>query len=117
MRLVVKEKFLSISGKYYIKDREGNDVFLVKGAFSIPKKYRIYDMAGREIVMIKNTLFVPKLIAHIKFYENNKLILIAKRKFSIKAKYDINGSAGKYSINGNIFDHDFEIKQGETVIA
>lgn len=118
MRLIIKEKIISLSGKYYIKDREGNDKFLVKGNFALPRKFRIYDAATeKEIIMIKKRMFRFNIFASFRFYVDNREILVAKRKFSIKAKYVIEGEAGNYSINGNILDHDFEIKKDGISIA
>lgn len=116
MRLIVKEKIISLTGKYFIKDTNDSDVYEVKGSFSMPKKFRITDMQGKELIMIKKKFFRPNLFAKFTFFEGEKEILTAKRKFSFKPKWEMEGEAGTYTITGNIFEWDFTLlKDGQAV--
>jgi Uncharacterized conserved protein len=114
MRLVIKEKIISITGKYFIKDREGNDVFEVKGNFGIMKKFKIFDMQQNLIIQIKRKL---RFMATFDFVVGDEVVCTAKRKFSLRPKYNIVGSAGEYTVSGNIFEWDYDIKKSGAVIA
>lgn len=117
MRLIVKEKIISLTGKYFIKDTNDNEVYEVKGSFSMPKKFYIRDMDGKEVITIKKRFFRPNIFAKVVFYQNGKDILTAKRKFSIKPKWEMEGSAGKYSVTGSIFEWDYNIIKDSKPIA
>lgn len=114
MRFVVKEKLISISGKYYIKDENDKDVYVVKGSFSIPKKYRVFDMSGKEIIKVKKRLF--RIFATVDFIQNDNIICTAKRKFSLRPKYEFTGK-GDYSIDGTVFAYNYRIKKGNEIAA
>lgn len=116
MRLIIKQKVVSVAGKYFIKDREDRDVYVVKGSYTFPKKYRVFDMQDREIVKIKKKFF-RIFFATFDFFVNGSRVCRAKRKFSIKPKYEIKGATGEYTISGNFFEWDYSIKKGEQVVA
>ena len=67
MEFIVNQKLVSLTGKYFIKDKSGNDVFVVKGSFSLPRKFRVFDMQGKEIVCVKKRMF--RLLERFDFYE------------------------------------------------
>lgn len=115
MRLVVKEKIISIGGKYYIKDRDEKDVYIVRGSIMFPKKFYVQDMREKEIIKIKKKMF--RIFATWDFYINDKVVCRAKRKFSLKPKYEITGELGSYTISGSILQWDYTINKGETPIA
>lgn len=115
MRLIVKQKIVSLAGKYFIKDRDDNDVYVVKGSYFFPKKYWITDMQEKEIIKIKKKMF--RLFATFDFYQGEEVICRAKRKFSIKPKYEISGKAGEYTISGSIFEWDYTIMKAGTPVA
>lgn len=80
MEFVVKQKLVSLTGKYFINDKEGNDVFLVKGSFSLPRKFRVYDMQGKEIVCVKKRMF--RLLKRFDFYEGGEKKFVMQSKNS-----------------------------------
>jgi len=52
-QLYIKQKVLSLSGKFSVKDAEENEVYLVEGSFmKIPKTFSIMDVALQEVAMI-----------------------------------------------------------------
>ena len=74
MEFIVNQKLVSLTGKYFIKDKSGNDVFVVKGSFSLPRKFRVFDMQGKEIVCVKKRMF--------RLLENSKETDIRYQDFS-----------------------------------
>ena len=112
MEFIVNQKLVSLTGKYFIKDKSGNDVFVVKGSFSLPRKFRVFDMQGKEIVCVKKRMF--RLLERFDFYEGKERICYAKQKFSVKPKYDFYGTDLK--IEGSLLAHNCYInRDGKTV--
>lgn len=114
MRFVIKQKIVSIAGKYFIKDESGNDVFLVKGNLALPRKYRVYDMQKNEVVRIKKRMF--RLLARFDFYKGDTKVCYAKRKFSLKPKYEFHGLDVR--IEGSFFAYNYKvIRDGQEIAS
>ena len=60
MKLIVKNKFASLTGASYVRDDSGKDLFKVKGKlklFSPTRKKKIYDMEGNRLYTVRNKWF------------------------------------------------------------
>ena len=104
MLLEIRNKFWSITGKSFVKDSEGNEPFLVKGAiFSPRKKKTICDKDGNPLYTIKNKLFTwwNKQVMIFNF-EGEELGRIKKGDFSVTANYQVIGFDDNYTIKGPI---------------
>lgn len=114
MRFVINQKILSIAGKYFIKDEQGNNVFVVKGNFALPRKYRVYDMQDREIVRIKKRMF--RLLPRFDFYKGDTMVCFAKRQFTFKPKYEFHGI--NVQISGSFFAYNYKvIRDGQEIAS
>lgn len=114
-QLYIKQKALSLSGKFTVKDQQENDVYYVEGSFmQIPKTFSIMNMARDEVALItkKTFSFRPKFFVEV----NGKEQLTIKKEFSVfKARYTIEGTG--IEIRGNWWDMDFQILQHGEVIG
>ncbi|WP_449402904.1 LURP-one-related/scramblase family protein [Exiguobacterium artemiae] len=111
--LYMKQKALSLRGRFSIKDEQEQDQYLVEGSFmKIPKSFLITTTDGEEIATItKKTLSLrPKF-----FVEVDGQTMTIEKEFSLfKARYTID--AAGIEIDGNWWDMDFQVKrQGEVV--
>ncbi len=118
MRLKVNEKIISLGGKYFVLDTRDNEVFIVDGNFGLPRKFEIIPAGTDQVAMtLKKKMLRPSMFAKFDFIANDKVVLTAKRKFSIKSKWEMIGELGEYRIDGNIFDYDFTISKNGQDIA
>lgn len=111
--LYMKQKALSLRGRFSIKNEQEQDRYLVEGSFmKIPKSFSITTTDGKEIATItKKTLSLrPKF-----FVEVDGQTMTIEKEFSLfKARYTID--AAGIEIDGNWWDMDFQVKrQGEVV--
>ncbi|ACB62454.1 protein of unknown function DUF567 [Exiguobacterium sibiricum 255-15] len=111
--LYMKQKALSLRGRFSIKNEQEQDQYLVEGSFmKIPKSFSITTTDGKEIATItKKTLSLrPKF-----FVEVDGQTMTIEKEFSLfKARYTID--AAGIEIDGNWWDMDFQVKrQGEVV--
>ncbi len=104
MRFYIKNKFASISGKSFVTDDRGNNVFEVKGnALSLRRKKRIYDMSGNLRYAVKNKLL--NLFGKSAFIidANGEKIIKMKDKL-LSTEYDIETSTGDIiTVQGVLF--------------
>ncbi|MET4655419.1 uncharacterized protein YxjI [Exiguobacterium sp. PvP048] len=111
--LYMKQKALSLRGRFSIKNEQEQDQYLVEGSFmKIPKSFSITTTDRKEIATItKKTLSLrPKF-----FVEVDGQTMTIEKEFSLfKARYTID--AAGIEIDGNWWDMDFQVKrQGEVV--
>ena len=110
--LYIKQKVLSLSGKFAVKDRQENDIYYVEGSFlQIPKTFSIMNTAREEVALItkKTFSFLPKFFVEV----NGREVLTIKKEFSFfKAHYTID--AAGIEVHGNWWDMDFQVlRHGE----
>ena len=115
-QLYIKQKVLSLSGKFSVKDAEENEVYFVEGSFmQIPKTFSIVDVARQEVAMItkKTFSFLPTFFVEV----HGQVTVTIKKEFSfLKARYTID--AAGIEVRGNWWDMDFEVYQnGEPIGA
>ncbi|OIN67657.1 hypothetical protein BLD48_05425 [Exiguobacterium sp. KRL4] len=111
--LYMKQKALSLRGRFSIKNEQEQDRYLVEGSFmKIPKSFLITTTDGEEIATITKKTFSlrPKF-----FVEVAGQTMTIEKEFSLfKARYTID--AAGIEIDGNWWDMDFQVKrQGEVV--
>jgi len=117
MRYVIKQKWLSIGDKYYIRNSDGEDVFFVKGrALSLKDKLSFQDMDGNELAFISQ-----KLLSWTPTYEihrNGNMFATVVKEFSWFSKkftLDVPGP-NDYTIDGSFWEHEYSfVRQGRQV--
>lgn len=114
-QLYIKQKVLSLSGKFTVKDQQEKDVYYVEGSFMrIPKTYSIMNTAREEVALITKKIFsfLPKFFVEV----NGQEVLTIKKEFSfIKARYSID--AAGIDVHGNWWEMDFQVLQHGEVIG
>ncbi|MCM3398177.1 LURP-one-related family protein [Oceanobacillus profundus] len=107
--LYIKQKVFSLSGKFTVKDQQGNDVYFVEGSFMrVPKTFSIHNNTGSEVALITKKVFsfLPKFMVEV----DGREVLTIKKEFSFfKARYTID--AAGIEVNGNWWDMNFEVYQ------
>ena len=107
--LYIKQKVFSLSGKFTVKDQQGNDVYFVEGSFMrVPKTFSIHNNTGSEVALITKKVFsfLPKFMIEV----DGREVLTIKKEFSFfKARYTID--AAGIEVNGNWWDMNFEVYQ------
>lgn len=116
MRYQIRQKVLSLGDSFTIKDEYENDRFIVKGKlFSFGNKLRIYDLNGSEVVYIEQEMFhlLPKYNI---FLHENYAATVKKELSFFRPSFFIESTMGNYTMEGEIFSHEFEIlKDGREV--
>ena len=107
--LYIKQKVFSLSGKFTVKDQQGNDVYFVEGSFmKVPKTFSIHNNTGSEVALITKKVFsfLPKFMVEV----DGREVLTIKKEFSFfKARYTID--AAGIEVHGNWWDMNFEVYQ------
>ncbi|NLX60932.1 MAG: hypothetical protein GXZ06_00190 [Tissierellia bacterium] len=116
MRYLVREKIFSFADRFKIQDEYGNDRFQVEGQlFSFGNKLRIYDSQGRELIYIEQKIW--RLLPEYYIYRGDRLLARLKKELTLfKPRFTIESQYGDFTIDGDIFAHNFNIlKNGRPV--
>lgn len=111
----VNQKF-SLKDQFSILDANQEEVFTAEAEslVALTKKIMLRTMAGEELLLIdeKFNWFLPRF----EFYIGDERICEMKSEFAwFKKKYNIVTPA--WQIEGDIWDHQYEIKEGNETIA
>lgn len=105
----------SFFDRFTIKDENKEDVFFAEEkALSFAKKIHLKAMDGEEILRIEEEVF--SFLSHYNFYIGEENIAELKKEMSFfKPRYKM--AFPNWSIEGNIWEHHYEIKEEGDVIA
>ena len=81
MKLIFKQRLLSVLDSYDIYDEFGNTEYIVKGEIGLSHRFRIYNNRNIELAYIKQSLF--KIFPEFKMYINGNYVGCVKKRFSI----------------------------------
>lgn len=113
--LYIKQKLLSLGGKFTVMDEREQPCYFVEGSFMrIPKSFVITNAAGQEIAQITKKVFsfLPKFYVS----KHGTEIAMIEKEFSLfKARYNI--SAAGLEVQGSWWDMDFSVFRGGHTIA
>ena len=115
MKLYIKEKVFSWKDKFWVKDENGNDKYLVEGEMiSFGKKLHVYDVDGNEVAFIREHMW--SVLPAYRVFCNNQQVAEIKKKFTmLLPKYTIEGL--NWEVKGKVNVHRYEIIQGERTIV
>jgi uncharacterized protein YxjI len=118
MRYKIRQRIFSIGDSFTIKDEYDNDRYEVQGkVFSLGNKLRIYDLAGRELAYIEQELFHLFPTYNI-YLEGGHAASVKKELSFFRPSFVIDSSMGNYTVDGDIFSHEFQIlKYGRPVAS
>ncbi len=115
MKLYIKQKVFSWNDKFSVFDENENlKYFAESEVFTFGKKLHLHDACGMEVAFIseKITFMFPRF----NIIRNGESVAEVVKEFSFfRPKYHIEGLG--WRIDGDMFDHDYEIWQGDQVIA
>ncbi|MDH5607228.1 MAG: LURP-one-related family protein [Anaerolineae bacterium] len=120
MRYVIKQKFISFTDQFKIRNDSGDPVFQVKGKLiSLGDQLSFQNMDGDELAKIKQELI--SITPSYRVYRDGtlqadvekKLLTLLKDKFKVKMK---DGSPD-LEISGSILDHDYTITRDGRQVA
>src|SRR6185437_13827655 len=114
-QLYIKQKMLSLNGKFTVKDEQENEVYFVEGSFMrMPKTFSIIDSGGKKVALITKKMFsfLPTFFVEV----NGQEAVSIKKQFSfLKARYSID--AAGMEVRGDWWDMDFEVYQNGEIIG
>ena len=113
-RYYINQNF-SFRDRFRITNENQEDVFFAEGEFlSFGKKIRLYTMDGEELLFVKEQIF--KFLSQYDFYIGDQLVGEMKRELSFfKARYTM--LQPDWTIQGDLWSHNYEIKAGNQMIA
>jgi uncharacterized protein YxjI len=119
MRYVMRQKILSLTDSFTIKDEQERELFLVKGKMlSFGDKLSFQDPAGKELVYIEQRLL--NWSPTYELWREAELLAVVKRElFSFihhRFTVDVPGP-NDLEAEGDFLDHEYTISRGDHVVA
>src|SRR5574344_1219783 len=110
MKIIIKNKLVSLGGSSSVTDDQGQDLFKVKGAIPSPtRKKNIYGLDGKKLFTVRNKYWHWPLSYSALIFdgEGKRLARINKKSFS--NTYTVKGYPSEILITGNVLGWDFDI--------
>lgn len=119
MRYLMKQRVFNLSGAFYIRNDEGQDIFSVEGAaFSFGHRLTFYDMAGNELADIRQKLLSWGPTYEI--YRGGCLFAVVKKELFSFFKHvftvDVPGPDDLLA-EGDFWDLEFTFSRGDGTVA
>lgn len=117
MRYILRQKIFALSDKFYIKDEGDRPKYYVEGRlFTFGDKLKLFDLEGTELMYIEQKLF--RFLPEYYIYRVGKLVAKVKKEFTFfRPKFNIESAYGDFTIEGDIFAHDFTILKDRKPVA
>ena len=111
MELYIRNKWVSLGGSSVVKDKNDNDVLMVKGKiFTFTRKKYVKDMEGNTLFIVRNKFwFLFHRQAFIFTPEKEQIGYVRRKIFSFHDHYDISSKYGEVVLRGNILGYDYHI--------
>ncbi len=119
-RYKIRQNLISIGYDFWIENAEGKRVFKVDGkVLRIRKTLLFEDLNGRTLCTIKERLLTIRDTMTITGPAGEELAVIKKALLTpLRDRWSVNVKDGPdLDVQGNIFDHEYSIKQGWNKIA
>jgi len=119
-RYKIRQNLISIGDDFWIENGEGQKVFKVDGkVFRIRKTLVFEDVKGKKLCQIQERLLTIRDTMVIEGPDGEQMAVIKRAliaplrdRWSVKVK-----DGADLDVQGNIFDHEYSIKQGRDKIA
>lgn len=106
MRIIMRQRLLSILDHYEIRDEAGQLLFQVNGKIAIAPELRIQNAAGEELGYTKFEMF--HLMPHYNFFAGGEKVDQMVRKVSLfRARYELKQSG--WAVEGKLLDHEYKV--------
>lgn len=119
-RYQLREDLISIGDDFWIENENGQRVYRVDGkVLRISKTYVFLDMAGKTLCRIKEQLLTIRDKMEIEDAEGRQMAVVMKALISpLRDRWMVKVANGPdLDVQGDIFDHEYAIKQGRHKIA
>jgi uncharacterized protein YxjI len=119
-RYQMRQKLVSIGDDFYIKDEAGQNVFKVDGKVLRVRDMLVFeDMQGKKLCQIQKRLLHIKDTMAIDDADGNKIADVKKAIITpVRDRWTVKIRSGPdMDVQGNILDHEYEIKEGRRKIA
>lgn len=115
MILTFKQKALTLLGRYKVYDENDNEVYDVKGKFTIPKKFVVCDASGNELGAIKGKLI--DIFPTFRIFKDGKEVGHVKKGIKIFGdKFKINFN--NWKVDGDYFGWNYTVvDENQNIIA
>jgi uncharacterized protein YxjI len=119
-RYKIRQNLISIGDDFWIENQEGKKVFKVDGkVFRIRKTLIFEDLNGKTLCTIKERLLTVRDTMTVDGSDGEQMAVIKKAliaplrdRWAVKVK-----DGADLDVQGNIFDHEYSIKQGRDKVA
>lgn len=118
MKYRINQKIFSLTDSFTIEDERGMVAFTAKGKFlSISSSQTLYDHTEREILKIKRKYL--SILPACRLVNNDGSEWLIKKKFwpFWTSRFTIDTQYGQLEMTGNLWQHEYEIRQGEQLLA
>ncbi len=119
-RYKIRQDLISIGDDFWIENGEGKRVFKVDGKVLRIRKTLVFeDLNGKPLCTIKERLLAIRDTMTITAPEGEELAVIKKALLTpLRDRWSVNVKNGPdLDVQGNIFDHEYAIKQGWNKVA
>lgn len=119
-RYKIHQKLISIGDDYWIENDEGQRAFKVDGkALRIRKTLILEDAEGRPLCRIQERMLRIKDTMEIEDMEGKRIALVQKALIApFRDRWTVKiGSGPDLTVQGNILDHEYTIKEGLRRVA
>lgn len=115
MILTFKQKALTFLGRYKVYDENDNEVYDVKGKFTIPKKFVVCDASGNELGAIKGKLI--DIFPTFRIFKGGKEVGHVKKGIKIFGdKFKVNFN--NWKVDGDYFGWNYTVvDENQNIIA
>ena len=105
MKLIVKNKLVSLGGNSFVLDENGNQKFKIKGKIISPtRKKMIYDMNGNLLYIVRNKFWhFLKDTCIVYNAEKQKVLTISENRFDFKKEFVVQSFEDEISFSGKFF--------------
>ncbi len=110
MRILMRQRLLSILDHYDICDEAGQLLFKVNGKFALTPELRIWNAAGEELGYTKFELF--HLLPHYNFFaDGEKIDCMVKKITLFRPRYELEQSG--WTVHGDFLAHEYQVTDTE----
>ena len=119
-RYTIRQNLISIGDDFWIENQDGQRVFKVDGkVLRIRKTLLFEDAHGRKLAQIQERLLAIRDTMAIEDANGDQMAVIRKALISpLRDRWSVQVKNGAdLSVQGNILDHEYTIRQGRKKIA
>jgi uncharacterized protein YxjI len=119
-RYKIRQNLISIGDDFWIENEEGKKVFMVDGKVLRIRKTLVFeDSKGKKLAQIQERLLAIKDTMVVEDADGKGLAVIKKALIApLRDRWSVNVKGGPdLSVQGNILDHEYTIKQGWDKVA